>query len=91
MEIKICRRMTRAGVIVKRDKEELYFYRHGDGYPSGLGTDLLNCLNFDEFDLFSIISKCCLQSVDSIPGGIEYLYTIDLDNKTFLLDASYRY
>jgi hypothetical protein len=91
MEIKICRKMTRAGVIVKRNGDKLYFYRHGDGYPSGLGIDLLNHLNFDEFDLFDIISKCDLQSVDSIPGGIEYLYTIDLNNKIFLLDASYRY
>lgn len=76
--------MTRACVIIKKSDRELIFYRHCDGYPSGLGTDLMECLVSDPtLTLFNIIEDCGLELTDSIHGDIEYLYTIDFDNKTF--------
>lgn len=79
--------MTRASVVIKRNDEELFFYRNGDGYPSGLGKDLIEFLDFDNFDLFKLLTTCELQSEEGIPGDVEYLYTIDLNKRTFTIET----
>ena len=33
---------TRCNIIIKDDSQELFFYRHWDGYPSNTGNDLIN-------------------------------------------------
>ena len=76
---------TRANVIVKKGDRELIFYRHCDGYPSGLGEDLEKSIVSDPtFTLFNIIEDCDLELTDSIHGDIEYLYILDLDDMSLL-------
>ena len=79
--------MTRASVVIKRDDEELFLYKNGDGYPSGLGKDLIEFLDFDNFNLLALLLKCNLQTMDSIPGDIEYKYIIDLNKRTFTIES----
>ena len=73
--------MTRANVIVKYGDRKLFFYRHGDGYPEGLGVDLECCINPHDplGTLFNILEDCDLEITNSIHGDIEYLYTITLN------------
>ena len=69
--------MTRANIIVKKGNRRLFFYRHNDGYPDGLGKDLKSCIVEDPiYTLFNIIENCDLEPTDSIHGDIDYLYTI---------------
>lgn len=78
--------MTRASVVIKRNDEELFLYKNGDGYPSGLGKDLIEFLDFDNFDLFKLLATCELQLEEEIPSDAEYLYTIDLNKRTFTIE-----
>ena len=79
--------MTSAGVKIINEGGELLLYRNGDGYPSGLGVEILEHLDFDNFDLFKIISECRLMSVESFPGIVEYMYTINLNKRTLTIES----
>ena len=78
--------MTRAGVFIVKGGNVLCCYRNGDGYPAGLGCELIDCLDFDNFDLLTLLLKCNLQTMDSIPEDIEYRYIIDLNKRTFTIE-----
>ena len=79
--------MTSAGVKIINEGKELLLYRNGDGYPSGLGVEILEHLDFDNFDLFKLISECGLMSVESFPDIVEYSYIINLNKRTFTIES----
>jgi hypothetical protein len=37
---------TRANIIIKDDRDKMYFYRHSDGYPEGVKPTLSKLLEF---------------------------------------------
>lgn len=78
--------MTSAGVKIINEGGELLLYRNGDGYPSGLGVEILEHLDFDNFDLFKLITECRLMSIENFPGIVEYLYIINLNKRTFTIE-----
>ena len=85
---------TRCNIIVKAKGKKITLYHHWDGYPEGVGQDLVNKLQkvFDN-DYFChwthIVNKLVKDREDEgyeittgLHGDIEYLYTIDTDKKT---------
>ena len=74
---------TRANVILKKGNRKIYLYRHCDGYPSGLGKELKECINKDPIEtIFNIFENTGVELTNGIHGDIEYLYTVDLDDLT---------
>ena len=78
--------MTRANVVVKYKDQEIIFYRHCDGYPEGLGRDLEECIITEDpiLTLFNIINNCYLEIASSIHDDIDYLYTVNLSDNSFI-------
>lgn len=81
---------TRAHVIIKKKGEEdVYAYHHCDGYPDGVGEDLKRFI-IDEGTAAKpkLTAKLLNEWDDSfeiddgIHGDEEYIYVIDLDEKT---------
>jgi len=85
---------TRCNIIVKAKGKKITLYHHWDGYPEGVGQDLVNKLqkvfDNDYFCLWThIVNKLVKDREDEgyeittgLHGDIEYLYTIDTDKKT---------
>lgn len=84
---------TRCNVIVKTKFDKIWLYHHHDGYPEGVGQDLINRFK-DKFEKTGqiwwsdIINELVKDQNDEYEvtngehGDIEYLYTIDCDKKT---------
>lgn len=79
---------TRANIIVKDSNSTVYLYRHGDGYPDGLGSELNeflnNVKNGNYLSFYEIIGRILTGGVDDvryttgIHGDIEYKYMIEI-------------
>ena len=81
---------TRSVVIVKDIKNESLIYHHWDGYPEGVGYDLLEkSKNFPEYWWVDSITNKLLKDkeddgyewTNGIHSDIEYLYVIDCEEK----------
>ena len=84
---------TRCNVIVKTKFDKIWLYNHFDGYPEGVGADLVNRFK-EKFEkdekiwwsdvVNSLVkdTKDNYEVTDGEHGDIEYLYTIDCDKKT---------
>ena len=71
--------MTRANIILKKEENKVYLYRHCDGYPSELGQDLEEAIDSTlEDTILNILNIPGIEITDSIHGDIEYLYTVNL-------------
>ena len=84
---------TRCNVIVKDKFDKFFLYHHCDGYPEGVGNDLVNrfksLFEKDEkvwwMDLVNPLVKDPnhnYELTDCVHLDVEYLYTIDCDEKT---------
>lgn len=84
---------TRCNVIVKTKFDKIWLYHHHDGYPEGVGQDLVNRFKEkfekDEKIWWSDVVNALVKDTkdnyevtDGEHGDIEYLYTIDCDKKT---------
>ena len=85
---------TRCNIIIKKFTNEVVLYHHYDGYPRGVGIDLVRMFE-DDFKKSSkiyiddVVNKLIKNEDDKgyewttgLHGDIEYLYTIDCDAKT---------
>lgn len=84
---------TRCNILVKeKGRKDIILYHHHDGYPQGVGADLVKRfteLFSKENYIFAIVlaNKLVKDSEDEyeitncIHGDIEYLYTIDCSKK----------
>ena len=84
---------TRCNVIVKDKFDRIWLYHHHDGYPEGVGQDLVNRFKekFEKNEKIwwsDIVNKLVKDQNDEyeISDGehsdIKYCYTIDCDKKT---------
>lgn len=79
---------TRANIIVKDSNSTVYLYRHSDGYPGGLGSEihefLNNIKNGNYLSLYDIVGRILTGSIDDIEytdrihGDVEYKYIIEV-------------
>lgn len=83
---------TRSVVIVKDNDKEIWLYHHWDGYPEGVGVDLLKrSLKFNSYENKwygdDIANKLVKDSTDdyeitnSYHTDIDFLYMIDCQEK----------
>lgn len=85
---------TRCNILVKeKGRKDIILYHHHDGYPQGVGADLVKrfkeLFGRKESYIFAIVlaNKLVKDSEDEyeitncIHGDIEYLYTIDCSKK----------
>lgn len=80
---------TRSMIIITDDKHELTLYHHWDGYPEGVGSDLISRYRnrLDKLNVAYIANELVKAKNDNyeITYGrhtdIEYMYNIDLVNK----------
>lgn len=85
---------TRSHIEVRQGKNKNYVYHHCDGYPSGVGMELKETLEknnfFDKDKQFSIgETTCIICDIDSqyeldegFHGDEEYYYVVDCDKRT---------
>lgn len=86
---------TRCNIIVKSKSEEVILYHHHDGYPEGVGVELLmkvypklhdNHYYNDVEDIVNMLIKDKdddeFEYTSALHGDIEYVYEIDVDQKT---------
>lgn len=87
---------TRCNVIVKDKYREFWLYHHHDGYPEGVGADLVKRLKqgFErDADVAEVVNALVKDYKDEYEittgehGDIEYLYTIDCDKKNLSYQA----
>ena len=83
---------TRAHIIVIDSKSKHYVYHHSDGYPEGVGEEVLEFINDNPDKLNDAYEFCtALENFDKqyefedagIHGDEEYIYFVDLENKTY--------
>lgn len=84
---------TRSNIVLKSKSETIYLYHHHDGYPSGVGVDLMNRF-YDlmksgrMFDIYNISNELTKDEDDEyeltngLHGDIEYVYEIDVVENT---------
>lgn len=85
---------TRSNIVIKKTvNNEIIthqFYHHFDGYPEGVGFELLNKLNEvsdieDDIEMYKAIMDIDdsyeAEGQLNLHGDIEYLYVIDLDDR----------
>ena len=80
---------TRSNTIIKLGRTKLIFYKHHDGYPSGVGKDLFDKLchyNSNLSDEKTINIEEFIQSmffsfdlVEEVSSDIDYLYILNFD------------
>jgi len=85
---------TRSNIIIKAKGCKAILYHHYDGYIEGVGQDLVNKLdkyfNSDNYCYWSDVVNMLVKDkkddgyeiTRGIHGDIDYLYTIDTDEKT---------
>ena len=74
--------MTRASIrIIKNGEEDLYFYSHCDGYPTGLLVDLIHMKNKDNYNNFIETMRKNYEEIYRHPGDIDFSYVIDFDKE----------
>lgn len=91
---------TRCNVIIRQQGVQVVLYHHHDGYPEGVGMDLIERFgkNFrDEkahvLSLSYAVNALIKDQNDEyewclrLHGDIEYLYTVDLERKTIVCEA----
>ena len=83
---------TRCHIIIKKNNDEAFVYRHHDGYPDGAGEDLQafinnNKDNIDNWSCNDFAAKLSKWDYEfefenrGIHGDEDYIYIIDLDIK----------
>lgn len=82
---------TRSVVIIKNKDKEVWLYHHYDGYPEGVGMDLMYRSNSNKFtnnwvetDIANLLIKDkdeCYEITNSYHKDIEYLYIVDCEDK----------
>lgn len=79
--------MTRCNIVVNDSTDTLYIYHHCDGYPKGVGQQLIKYLQCntplraqDVLDGLVFMYGEEYEETSSVHGDIEYLYTIDIRN-----------
>ena len=84
---------TRCNIVLKTGRrffKDIYLYHHHDGYPEGVGADLVNRLK-DHFTGATVedIANKLVKDLDDeyeittcLHGDIEYLYVIDEEDKS---------
>lgn len=90
---------TRCNVIIRKDGNQVVLYHHWDGYPEGVGYDLVERFrkNFQpgqpEWTMAGVVNMLIKDKEDQgyewttrLHGDIEYLYTVDLNRKTITCD-----
>ena len=74
--------MTRAGIkLIKKGEEDLYFYSHCDGYPTGVLVDIIHLPDKDFYPSFVEELKNKYKEINCFPGDIDYAYIIDWDEQ----------
>ena len=85
---------TRCNIIVKDDENKVYLYHHHDGYPSGVGVDLLkkfykrfkdgNYIYMEDVvnELIKDKNDDEYEYTTGLHGDIEYVYEIDTSART---------
>lgn len=83
---------TRCNILVQDNTGSYQLYHHCDGYPEGVGEELKDYLNTEEFSLEAHEFALELESWDSsyeyegkdatLHGDIDYLYKINLEDGT---------
>lgn len=77
----------------------IYIYHHCDGYPGGVGSELLHILkeysdqDWNPFDICQSILNYdnSYQVSDGVHGDEDYLYIIDCDMRTLKCYSTYTY
>lgn len=79
--------MTRACIILKDgDNFPLFFYSHYDGYPLGI----LPILVGQKLDMVETCLNKNFREINSIPGDVDYVYEIHLnENKILTYDSRF--
>lgn len=87
---------TRANILIKCGENQIWLYRHFDGYLSETGYNLASILanskSFNDF-LYELLdqkydstvyrqSQKVYEFTSGMHGDIEYLYTLEFSNKT---------
>ena len=83
---------TRSNTIIKQNSNETILYKHHDGYLDGVGVYLKEILEKYGFELFAkdylnILNTedprlTYFEEVGDLAGDSEYIYVVDIDNKT---------
>jgi len=83
---------TRANIILEEMGNHLWLYHHCDGYPSYLGKHLMEFMSTkhkkDYADIYDIANELFKNDDNGFEltqkrhGDIEYLYIINIENKT---------
>lgn len=75
--------MTRAVIkLIKEGEDDKYFYSHYDGYPSYMVGEIIKNVRYKESydDVVNILSHRFTE-IGSIPGDVDYIYVLNLDNR----------
>ena len=92
---------TRCNIVIgKKDEDILFLYHHFDGYPEGVGAELLELRNMvksnmtpqDVYDSLVYLYGDEYELTDRLHGDIEYVYFIKLndDNAEIIFDKCIR-
>lgn len=74
--------MTRAAIkLIKKGEEDLYFYSHADGYPTGILVEIIHLPDKDFYPSFVDELRKRFDEIYSFPGDIDYGYVIDWDEQ----------
>ena len=91
---------TRCNIVIENKNDVLYLYHHFDGYPEGVGAELLELQNMlksnmtpqDVYDSLVYLYGDGYELTDRLHGDIEYVYFIKLndDNAEIIFDKCIR-
>lgn len=80
---------TRCNIVIKKGEDTLYLYHHFDGYPEGVGAELLDLRDMLKSDMtpqdvhYSLVYLYGdeYELTDKLHGDIEYVYFIKLNDE----------
>lgn len=74
--------MTSAGIkLIKKGEEDLYFYSHYDGYPTGVLVEIIHLSDKDFYPSFVDELRNRFEEINGLPGDIDFVYVIDWDEQ----------
>lgn len=79
---------TRCNIVIEKKDDTLYLYHHCDGYPEGVGAELLKLKDTlkrgmtpsDVYDTLVYLYGDDYEPTEGLHGDVEYVYTIKLDD-----------
>ncbi len=91
---------TRCNIVIENKNDALYLYHHCDGYPEGVGNELLELSNMlksgmmpsDVYDTLVYLYGDYYEITNKLHGDIEYVYNIKLneDNAEIIFNKCVR-